>query len=386
MALETCHASSAPIGPPRLSVRRSTSTASDPARAIGELRAGLEQPGTRAVLLFCSPSYDLARLGAAIRDAFPCPVVGCTSAGQLGPSGHQRGGIAGASLASDDLAVRSHLIAPLSECHERAARVATEVRADLRRLPDGRRAFGLILVDGLALAEERLAATLYQSLGDVPIAGGSAGDDLAFRRTSVYWDGAFLSGAASFTVFETSLPFSAFKLQHFRPTSRKLVTTAASPASRVVHELNGFPAATAYAEALGLEVEALDAGVFSRNPVMLRIGSEYYVRSIQRMEADGSLAFYCAIDEGLVLTVGEATDPLEALEQGLRRAARGVGTPSLVIGCDCVLRRLELEQRGIDGRAGEILAAHNVIGFSTYGEQLNAVHVNQTFTGIALGG
>ena len=27
-----------------------------------------------------------------------------------------------------------------------------------------------------------------------------------------------------------------------------------------------------------------------------------------------------------------------------------------------------------------------VVGFSTYGEQINSVHVNQTFTGIAIAG
>ena len=358
--------------------------ASDPRQAVEEVRAAVDQPGMRAVLLFCSPSYDLTALGAAIRGAFSCPVVGCTSAGQIGPIGYQRGGLTATSLASDDLVVRPHLISPLTECQQRSMTVAAQVRADLRNLPGRRRAFGLILVDGLSLAEEALAATLYQSLGDMPIVGGSAGDDLRFERTWIYWDGAFQSDAAVFAVFETSLRFCTFKLQHFRPTERKLVTTAASPSARVVQEMNGVPAADAYAELLGLTVEELDSSAFSRNPVMLRIGSEYYIRSIQKVNPDHSLTFYCAIDEGLVLTLGEGLEPLSTLEQGLRQVAAKIGAPSLIIGCDCILRRLCFEQKGIDGRVGEILSAHEVIGFSTYGEQFNAVHVNQTFTGIAL--
>ncbi len=115
------------------------------------------------------------------------------------------------------------------ECRSRAAQVGAEVRSCVDRLPADRRAFGLILVDGLALAEEGLTATLYQSIGNVPIVGGSAGDDLKFESTSVYWDGEFISNAALFTLFETSLPFSTFKLQHFRPTDRRLVITAAEP-------------------------------------------------------------------------------------------------------------------------------------------------------------
>jgi hypothetical protein len=34
---------------------------------------------------------------------------------------------------------------------------------------------------------------------------------------------------------------------------------------------------------------------------------------------------------------------------------------------------------------GRIFAENKVIGFATYGEQYNAMHVNQTFTGVAIG-
>ncbi len=369
----------------RLSTRHGTSTSPNPVAAVRELRAAIGQPGMRAVLLFCSPSYDLKALGSELREAFPCPVVACTSAGQIGPNGYQRGGITGASLACDELAVHPYLVSPLSECRERAAQVGAQVRARLERLPPARRAFGLILVDGLSLAEESLAATLYQSLGSIPIVGGSAGDDLKFERTYVYWNGEFLSDAALFVLFETSRPFSTFKLQHFGPTEKRLVITAADPAQRVVKEINGLPAAEAYSGLIGLSVEQFDAKVFSKYPVMLRIGSDYYVRSIQKVNPDLSMTFYCAIDEGLVLTVGEGLEPLATLAEGFRGAMKDIGTPSLVIGCDCILRRLELENDHVEGQAGQFLAANKVIGFSTYGEQFNSVHVNQTFTGIALG-
>jgi hypothetical protein len=370
----------------RLLTRRATSMAFDPREAVEEVRAAVAQPAMRAVLFFCSPAYDLEELGRALRRAFPCPVVGCTSAGQIGPGGYQRGGLTAASLASDELTVHPYLIAPLSQCRERAAEVAAQVRARVRDLSGRRRAFGLVLIDGLSLAEEALAATLYQSIGNLPIVGGSAGDDLRFERTQVYWDGRFQSDAAVFAVFETSLRFCTFKMHHFRPTDRKLVTTAVLPAARVVHEMNGVPAADAYAEALGIAVEELDPKTFSLNPAMLNIGSEYYIRSIQKVNPDRGLTFYCAIDEGLVLTLGQDAEPVARLEQGLREVVAKVGAPSLVIGLDCILRRLHFEQRKVDARIGEILSAHEVIGFSTYGEQFNAVHVNQTFTGIALAG
>jgi hypothetical protein len=35
---------------------------------------------------------------------------------------------------------------------------------------------------------------------------------------------------------------------------------------------------------------------------------------------------------------------------------------------------------------GDVMARHGVVGFCTYGEQWNSVHLNQTFTGLVLGG
>ncbi|HTP28451.1 MAG TPA: FIST N-terminal domain-containing protein, partial [Anaeromyxobacteraceae bacterium] len=296
----------------RLTARRGYSLSTKPADAARELRAAIDQPGMRVVLLFCSPSYDLSELGAAIRSEFACPVIGCTSAGQIGPTGYQPGGIAGASLASDELEVHSYLVSPLSRCRDQAHEVAAHVKAKLRGAPASRRAFGLILVDGLSLAEEALTSTLYQSLGNVPIVGGSAGDDLRFESTAVYWEGEFLPGVAVFSVFETTLPFRTFKLHDFRPTDKKLVTTASDPSRRLVKEMNGFPAADAYAELIGIPWEELNPKLFSRNPMMLRIGSDYYLRSIQTVNPDRSLTFYAAIEEGLVLRLGQAIEPISA--------------------------------------------------------------------------
>ncbi|MBF0171278.1 MAG: FIST C-terminal domain-containing protein, partial [Nitrospinae bacterium] len=136
---------------------------------------------------------------------------------------------------------------------------------------------------------------------------------------------------------------------------------------------------------VGLEIDRLEPMTFSTHPVMLRIGGDYYVRSIQKVNADGSLTFYCAIDEGLVLTMARGVDLLENLAQTFETVKRTIPQPKLVIGCECILRRLEILEKGMQNEAAALMNAHNVVGFHTYGEQYNGVHVNQTFTGVALG-
>lgn len=97
------------------------------------------------------------------------------------------------------------------------------------------------------------------------------------------------------------------------------------------------------------------------------------------------MTFFCAIDKGIVLTVANGTGILQDLERLFAELRADLGPPQLVIGCDCVLRGLELEQKQLKREAGDIFATHNVIGLSTYGEQFHAMHVNQTFTGAAIG-
>ena len=118
--------------------------------------------------------------------------------------------------------------------------------------------------------------------------------------------------------------------------------------------------------------------------MVVRIGGAYFVRSIQKVNPDESLTFFCAIDEGIVLTVARGVDLVDNLQGLFAGIRRDLGTPQLTLACDCVLRFLECDQKGLTDSVGRILAANNTVGFSTYGEQFHAMHVNQTFTGVAL--
>ena len=76
---------------------------------------------------------------------------------------------------------------------------------------------------------------------------------------------------------------------------------------------------------------------------------------------------------------------LPNLQALFERLEKRLGPPLLTIGCDCFLRRLEIESDGGVEQTGEFLRRQQVIGFNTYGEQFNGMHINQTFTGVAIG-
>ena len=162
-----------------------------------------------------------------------------------------------------------------------------------------------------------------------------------------------------------------------------MVVTGADPTTRRVYEINAEPAVREYARILGKDPGQLSPFTFAAHPVVVRIGEQTHVRAIQRVAQNGDLQFFSAIDEGVVLTLAEPEDMVAHLDRELSALAKDQ-TPAMILGCDCVLRRVEATQKQITGDISRVLAKHNVVGFSTYGEQVNSMHVNQTFTGVAI--
>jgi hypothetical protein len=317
------------------------------------------------------------------------PLIGCTTAGEIGPLGYMEGGMSGLTLGRADLTFEIGLIEGVSQLDTRRGQAfAYGLRQRLAQRIDSfdpARCFALLLIDGMCGHEEHVARAIHDGLGGIPMVGGSAGDGLNFQQTSVLYDGRFWHDAAVLLVAATPHPFISFKTQHFVCDPQRMVVTAAIPERRVAIEINGFPAAQEYARAIGLSLDQLNPTVFSANPMVVKIGGADFVRSIQKVNSDGSMTFFCAIDEGIVFNIAKGIDLLENLNELFDDVRRRIGPPRLVIGCDCILRRLELTQNGSIDKASAILRHNNVIGFSTYGEQFHGLHVNQTFTGIAIG-
>ncbi len=374
-----------------LSIRKGASASKDPVEAARELHAAIAQPDIGLAIFYCSADYDLAILGAELASLFgSVNLIGCTTAAEISSLGYLTGSITGVSIASRDLRVVTRRVDDLDAFQlaagELTARSAVAELAALGRAPEGSNTFGFLLIDGLSNREEAVVSSLARAIGGIQLFGGSAGDGIRFGRTFVYHEGRFREGAAVFTLVQTSLPFVVFKTQHFVSGSEKMVVTGADPGHRVVSEINGEPAGREYARMVGLEVDELTPMIFSTYPVVVQIGGTYYVRSIQKVNADESLTFFCAIDEGVVLTVAQGVDLVENLSRAFEQIRAQLGPPSLVLGCDCVLRHLEIEQRHLNEEVARIMTDNNVVGFATYGEQFNAMHVNQTFTGVAIGG
>jgi hypothetical protein len=365
------------------------SVAASARQAVSELKAKLSGD-FQHIMVFFSRNYNANELAAAFESEFAgTPLSACSTAGGIGPSGMIEKGIVAVAFPREGFRIHTGLIEDVGSFGvERASSIVHRLKTQLseragQKLRD--RVFGLMLVDGLSEAEEPLVAAVHWAFDDMQLIGGSSGDGLMFEKTALIHEGRVLSRAAILMMIESEYPFRIFKTDNFEATPVKFVVTAANAEHRVVHELNAEVAAREYASSIGLMLDDLSPLSFASYPLVVKVGGDYYCRSIRNVNADGSLSFYCAIDEGLVFTLARLKDMLRSTQQKLEEVDMSLDGIDIVIGFECVLRRLDAENRQVMRQMEDLYKRYGVVGFHTYGEQLNAMHLNQTLTGIAFG-
>ena len=347
---------------------------------IQDLKSQLGGFDTKMLVFFASSRFAPNIISQKVQDAFPgAAVFGCTTSGEIVTGKMLKNSLV--AMAFDATAVNDVKVEivenPKNENSVRKAFAGFEsyFKAPMSEL-DPSKYVGLIFVDGLSGAEEKLIDKIGD-LTNVTFIGGSAGDDLKFEATHVYANGKNYTNAAILAVLKPGVPFAFVKTQSFCDLGKKLVVTKANEEKREVIEFNDKPAAHAYAEALGVAVEEAP-NRFMHNPVGLVIDGTPFVRSPQRIKGD-NMIFYCGVTEGMELSILESTDIIDDTRKALEQAKKDLGGISGIININCILRTLELDQKQLTDEYGKLFADVPTVGFSSYGEQYIG-HINQTAT------
>jgi len=372
-----------------MKVHRGRSFNTDAREAVREITRSWEGAAPGMIFAFASTKQDAAAVADELATRFPgVPMAGCTTTGEELDGQHSNGSLVVAALESADIQWATALVCQLDEPEIRSA--ANDL---LRRLKvdresfDPKHYFAVTFIDGLSRREEGYIATLADALEGIPVLGGSAGDDLAFQRTLVMEGGQARSGAAVIVLAHAPNGYDILKHQHFTRTAVTLAVTRVDPAERRVFEFDGVVAAEAFARAIGTTRKKLSTDATFLKPMLLSVNGDVYVRSIQRIDDDGSLVFYCAVEEGMVLQIGAHEDMLQAMTNDFA-AAKSPRAADFLLSCNCILRALEAGGKGLHEGLGKNFQslADSSLGFDTYGEQLNGMHINQTVVALALRG
>ena len=363
-----------------MSIAYAYSTQPSADEAVKEIFGHFKAVSPKMVIWFASSSYDQGKLSAGFEAAFgSAQVLGCSTAGEIVSGRMMKNSVV--AMALDRNMVEDVTLAVVDGLSQGAG--VSKAFAEFERRTgqpmsglDFTQYVGLILVDGLRGAEERLMDQIGD-LTNVTFIGGSAGDDLGFKQTFVSANGQTCTDAAVLALLKVKNGFDIIKTQSFKVLPQSLTVTKALEANREVVEFDHQPAAKAYAEAVGCAPS--DAGAhFMRHPVGLMVDGEPYVRSPQQFKGD-HMVFYCNILDGMELSLLESLDIVEDTKKAVAAKQGEIGKISGLINFHCILRTLELEQKNQTEAYGKLFTDIPTIGFSTYGEEYLG-HVNQTST------
>ncbi len=379
-----------------LDLRRGETAAMDEATAARELADQIGNSDAAFALVFASCAYDPDLISLELTRALaPVPVFGCTSIVEIGPKGFGRGGIVGLSMAADNLRVGVGCAgnisrAALSSGHQAVNDAVRAIGATPQDLIPARHV-ALCLVDWRSQSEEMFIAGAGATAPGLSIIGGSASDDVglapegeAGHESRILCHGEAVSDCGLILLLETDVPFRVIATEHMVPREGRVVVTATDPTARLVHELDGRPALERYKEVTGAG-EEMDNQLAGARPFGYYVGGRPYVRSVMGIEGN-SLRFACGVDRGTVLVPMEPGEMIPTTEAALSQAEEDLGGEmSALIAFSCYGRFLEAERDGLTEAIGEVLTRYPVVGFHTFGEQINTLHVNHTLTGLAFG-
>ncbi|HMK45553.1 MAG TPA: FIST N-terminal domain-containing protein [Methanocella sp.] len=354
------------------------STKSSADEVVSDISSQLKGFTAKVLIFFASSKFE-SSIGKKMQDEFRgVTVFGCTTAGEISSGRMIKNSVVAMALGPEIVSdVQVSILENIKGgVNAKSAFKSFEnhFKIPVRQM-DISNYIGMVLIDGLSGKEEDIMNQIG-NLTDITFIGGSAGDDLKFKETRVYYGGKSYTNAALLALFQVKNGFDIIKTQSFKVLDKKLVVTKADEATRQVIEFDGKPAAQAYAAAVGTTV-AEAPNHFMHNPVGLIIGDEPYVRSPQRLD-DRRIAFYCHIPEDMEVSLLESTNIVDDTKEALAKA-ESIGPIAGIINFHCILRTLELEQKMQTEAYGNLFTGIPTIGFSTYGEEYIG-HINQTST------
>ena len=298
--------------------------------------------------------------------------MGASTGGQIDGCNVSDDTIVAVAMAFDDTSLRfvTQDIAKALDSRECGQSIARALaRPDLAGI--------YLLSDGLGVNGSQLVAGIADIIGDVPVAGGLAGDGAAFEKTVIGANAEPVSNriaAVGFYGDAIALGYgSAGGWDVFGP--RRTVTRSVG---NVLLELDGEPALDLYRRYLGEEAEGLpgSALLFPLQIFDPAAPDHVTVRTVLSVDFDAkSMTFAGDIPEGF--TAQLMRGQFERLSDGAGLAARSAckgpdfADVRVALLTSCIGRRLLMGQRIADelDAVGEALSGTGpVLGFYSYGE------------------
>lgn len=356
--------------------------------AITAATAQLSSPDSVVfAVALCSPAYRTEMVVESLRDAFgEIQILGSTTAGEFTDETVTEGGLALGLLASEDLTVETSLAEGVSDDVFESVNRAVDSLPQSGQMP-GEHVAALTVHNGLAGKGEQITLVTGQLLGDIPLSGGSAGDDLELSETTVFTEAGVSTDGIAIALLASDQPFGIASNHGHTVLSERYTVTDAE--ENVLYELNGEPAfdvwkrevAEKTAAEYDIDIEAVSPGddTFAELLNQFEIGiptgtGSHKIRWPAMTDStDGPLKFATGIPEGSEVRIMHSPrdEQIESARDSARQSIQAFDGDEIAgaLVFDCVCRGLILDDdfsEAVDGIADELDAPF--LGFETYGE------------------
>lgn len=234
----------------------------------------------------------------------------------------------------------------------------------------------------LISCEEYVLSTMNSVLekNNIPLIGGSAGDNGSAGKTMVSLDGNVYEDACVFVIIKNlGGKINLYRENIYKLTKNYFTATKVDIKNRIVYEYDNKPAAQVIAKALNTNVKGLEKYLDS-NPMARIIGNEMYITANQRIIDDSAIAYHARVYKNARMVLLEPDDYRKVIRSTMEKIKSDIPNPSLSIMVHCLARTILFENDGymqeFSEQMGTVLGDY--VGFSGYGEQLNRQHFNQT--------
>lgn len=375
--------------------------------AVSEARANIHNAKVDLAIVFSSIDLSCPPLLKAISNYLAgIRILGCSGAAILSNQGIFKHGVIIMLLGLPPGAYFN--TAYVKNIRERSGVEAGEELGEglLHGFQGIRRDLSVIFSDGLIESGSDLITGLQERVGvSFPLAGASASDNLAFKKTYVYFDQELLNNAACGILWGGKLNFGLGTKHGWKPLGKPRKVTRSS--GNIINEIDNAPAIRIYEDYLAQDASELKEEL-KRISILYPIGihlpgeDEFLLRNVFSVEDDGSIVLQGNVPQNsqIRLMIGTKETCLTATHQASEEVKKGLfGRPcDFVLVFDSISRYILLGRQAV--KELEILKESlgkdtPIMGLYTYGEQapLRSINYlgrtyfqNQTITIVAIGG
>ena len=236
----------------------------------------------------------------------------------------------------------------------------------------------LEFTDGLSSYEESVLTVISNELPGIPLIGASAGDNTSFTETKVCVNGVCSTNSTALCLLTTDLYIETYCENIYEPTKNTGFITDSDLFERRINTINNIPATKFYCNALGISESEISHN-FMEHPIIRIDGSQYFIASPQGFEGT-SLKCYSRPFTHSFISICKPIDYIslwEDISTRNRKDNKYLGG----IFVNCLFRTMRFSKdHSLPDFQKYLSTFGEFICITSYGEQFNEYHANQTMT------